>query len=114
MDMNYQEFVEMFPNFTGTLYLYISGSQGVSPAGYTVEYGKDFKTVEDLIAVFTGFIDENAWENIDDYLEDCDGDEDDALNEAIIDSGEFLIGVSEDNLTHCMDSCEIQPISVLE
>ena len=114
MDMNYQEFVEMFPNFTGTLYLYISGSQGVAPNGQVVTYGEDFKTVEDLIAVFCEFVDANALDNIDDYLDDCDGDESDALNEAITDSGEFLIGVSEDKLTHCMYGCNIEPITVLE
>jgi hypothetical protein len=114
MDNNYQEFVKIFPNFTGTLYLYISGSQGVSPAGCTVEYGKDFKTVEDLISVFTDFIDENAWDNIDSYLEDCDNDEEEAMGEAVADSGNFLVGISEDKLTHYMDWFDIEPLSNIE
>ena len=113
MDNNYQKFVKMFANFTGTLYLYISGSQGVAPAGCTVEYGKDFKTVEDLIAVFTEFVDENAWDNIDSYLEDCDDDEDEAMGEAVADSGSFLVGISEDKLTHYMDGFDIEPLNII-
>lgn len=96
----YGQFSEMFKDFNGVLYLYISGSQGVSPAEMKVTYGEDFKTLKDLENLFCAFIDENAYDNIDDYLDDCDGDEDEAMNEAIADSGSFLVGTSLDNLTH--------------
>ena len=98
--MNYQQFSEMFKNFNGTLYLYISGSQGVSPNEMKVVYGIDFNSLEELENLFAEFIDENAYENLDSYLEDCDGDEDEAIGEAIADSGQFLLGTSLDNLTH--------------
>ena len=62
----------------GKLKLYISGSQGVAPAENIVTYGIDFNTMNELINKFTTFIEENAYEYIDDYLEDCDYDEDDA------------------------------------
>lgn len=52
----------------------------------------------DIINIFCEFIDENAYENIDDYLEDYD--EDEAMGEAVADSGEFYLGTSLDNLTH--------------
>lgn len=98
--MSYQEFSEMFKNFNGTLYLYISGSQGVSPNEMKVKYGVDFNSLEDLENLFSEFIDENAYDNLDSYLEDCDGDEYEAMGEAIADSGQFLLGTSLDNLTH--------------
>lgn len=80
----------------GKLKLYIGGSQGVAPAESIVEYGVDFDTKEKLILLFTEFIDENAYENIDNYLEDCDYDEDETINEAIADSGEFEIYLETD------------------
>ena len=80
----------------GKLKLYISGSQGVAPAENIVTYGVDFNTIDELIDKFTIFIKENAYEYIDDYLEDCDYDEDDALMEAIVDSGEFEIYLEND------------------
>lgn len=80
----------------GKLKLYISGSQGVAPAENIVTYGVDFNTIDELIDKFTAFIKENAYEYIDDYLEDCDYDEDDALMEAIVDSGEFEIYLEND------------------
>lgn len=98
--MSYQEFAEMFEGFEGTLYLYISGSQGICPNDMKVTYGVDFKSLEDLENLFCEFIDENAYENLDSYLDDCDGDEEEAMGEAIADSGSFLLGVSLDNLTH--------------
>ena len=78
-----------------TIKLYISGSQGVSPNERTVTYGIDFNTIEELKNIFIAFIDENAEDNIDSYLEDYDYD--DARNEAIADSGEFLIFLNDDN-----------------
>lgn len=98
--MSYQEFAEMFEGFQGDLYLYISGSQGVAPNDMKITYGIDFQSLEDIENLFCQFIDENAYENLDSYLDDCDGDEDDAMGEALADSGEFLLGVSLDNLTH--------------
>ena len=80
----------------GKLKLYISGSQGVAPAENIVTYGIDFNTIDELINKFTTFIEENAYKYIDDYLEDCDYDEDDALMEAIVDSGEFEIYLEND------------------
>lgn len=101
--MGYQEIAEMFPGFTGKLYLYISGSQGVANADLTIQYGIDFNTLEDVTAVFCEFIDENVWENIDDYLDDCDGDEQEAFMEALTDSGHFYIGIDECNLMYEFD-----------
>ena len=98
--MAYEQFSEMFENFNGELWLYISGSQGVAPNEMKVVYGVDFSSLDELEKVFCEFIDENAFENIADYLDDCDGDEDEAMMEAVNDSGEFLIGVSMDKLTH--------------
>ena len=80
----------------GKLKLYISGSQGVAPAENIVTYGIDFNTIDELIDKFATFINENAHEYIDDYLEDCDYDEDDALMEAIVDSGKFEIYLEND------------------
>ena len=80
-----------------TIKLYISGSQGVSPNERTVTYGIDFNTIEELKNIFIAFIDENAEDNIDSYLEDYDYD--DAMNEAIADSGEFLIFLNDDEPT---------------
>ena len=97
--MTFKEFQNMFKGFTGDLYLYISGSQGVSPNHMKITYNQDFSSIEDIINIFCEFIDENAYENIDDYLEDCD-DEDEAMGEAVADSGEFYLGASLDNLTH--------------
>ena len=80
----------------GKLKLYISGSQGVAPAENIVTYRVDFNTIDELIDNFTTFIKENAYEYIDDYLEDYDYDEDDALMEAIVDSGKFEIYLEND------------------
>lgn len=98
--MTFKEFEEMFEGFTGDLFLYIEGSQGVSPNECKITYGKNFTNLEQVIEIFRTFIDENALENIDDYLEDCEYDEDEALMEAIGDSGNFYLGSSLDNLTH--------------
>lgn len=98
MNMNYGIFSKIFKDFKGELYLYISGSQGVSSAEIKVTYGKDFTTLDELEDIFLNFIDENALENIDDYLDDADGDEDFALAEALADSGEFLLGTSSEEL----------------
>ena len=99
-DMTYEEFEKMFPGFDGFLLLYISGSQGVAPAELVVDYGADFDDLDSLCDCFTRFIDENALENIDSYIEDCENDEAEALMEAIIDSGDFLLGIDGDHLTH--------------
>ena len=96
--MTYEEFEKMFPGFDGFLLLYISGSQGVAPAELVVDYGADFDDLDSLCDCFTRFIDENALENIDSYIEDCENDEAEALMEAIIDSGEFEIYLENDEL----------------
>ena len=81
-----------------TIKLYISGSQGVSPNERTVTYGIDFNTIEELKNIFIAFINENAEYNIDSYLEDYyDYDYDDVMNEAVADSGEFLIFLNDDD-----------------
>ena len=98
--MTFKEFQDMFEAFTGELFLYISGSQGVSSNYMKIIYNQDFSSLEDIINIFCEFIDENAYENIDDYLEDCDYDENEAMGEAVADSGEFYLGTSLDNLTH--------------
>lgn len=90
---------EMFPDFEDKIYLYISGSQGVSPNTLVV-HRRDFNSLEELEGIFLSFIDDNAYDNIDSYLDDCDGDEDEAMNEAVCDSGSFLLGTSEDNYTY--------------
>lgn len=71
---------------------YITGSQGVAPAEMIVTFGVEVQCIEDIRTMFYSFIDENAMEYIDDYLDDCDGDVDDALGEVLCDSGEFWIG----------------------
>lgn len=101
--MTFKEFEEMFEGFTGDLFLYIEGSQGVSPSECKITYGEDFTNLEQVIEIFCTFIDENALENIEDYLEDCGYDEDEALMEAVNDSGNFYLGSSSDNLTHIYD-----------
>lgn len=101
--MTFKEFEEMFEGFTGDLFLYIEGSQGVSSCECKIIYGKDFTTLEQVIEIFCHLIDENASENIEDYLEDCGYDENEALIEAISDSGDFYLGSSLDNLTHIYD-----------
>ena len=83
----------------GTLKLYISGSQGVSPAAMTVKYGVDFNTEEELNQIYMTMINENATENIESYLEDCDYDYDEAMNECIEDSGNFYIYIETDTDT---------------
>lgn len=102
-DSGYKEVASLFPGFSGELYLYISGSQGVANADMTIKYGVNFKNLDDVTAVFCQFIDENVWENIDDYLDDCDGNEEEAFMEALTDSGHFYIGVDEFNLLYEFD-----------
>lgn len=99
--MTYQEFIQKSP--TKKVYLYITGSQGVSPANLIVTYGVDFNNEEELKNLFCEFIDENAMEYIDDYLDDCDYDTDEALAEAVNDSGEFFIGFSPDIFEYQFD-----------
>lgn len=99
--MTYQEFIQKSP--TKKVYLYISGSQGVASAELVVIYGVDFNNEEEFKNLFCEFIDENAMDYIDDYLADCDYDEDDALGEAVSDSGEFYFGFSPDNLEYEFD-----------
>lgn len=98
--MTFKDFEEMFPGFEGKLFLYISGSQGITPNSMIVTYEKDFTDLDSLAKVFYDFIDDNAMENIEDYLEDCDGDEEDALMEAVLDSGEFYVGIEELNMPY--------------
>ena len=62
-----------------------------------IKYGKDYQDEESLCRLFDEFIDENALDNIDDYLDDCDGDEDEAMMETIIDSGDFEIFLHEND-----------------
>lgn len=109
-----EELKELFKDFNKELYLYIEGSQGVAPADMKVTYGVDFSSIEELKDVFRLFIDENAMENIDDYLDDYDGDADEALGAAVADSGEFLLGTSLDNLTHIFDGFNIEERMVIE
>ena len=86
--------------FNKTACIYISGSQGVASNTLNLKYGVDYTTEEELEDLCSEFVTENAYENIEDYLENCDYDEDEALNEAICDSGEILLGTEEDNYTH--------------
>ena len=97
-----------YTDLCGNVCLYISGSQGVSPNYMMVKYGKDFNSKEELLDLFRNFIDENAFENLEDYLDDCEGDEDEALGEAVADSGEFLLGSSIDNLKYEFDGFDIE------
>lgn len=91
----YEKLKDFFPNFDndgrGTLMLYISGSQGVSPNEQYVHFGNDFNDLQSLMNVFEEFITENAYDYVMDYLEDNDYDEDEAMNETIMDSGIFYI-----------------------
>ena len=106
--MTYQEFIQKSP--TKKVYLYITGSQGVSPAELVVTYGVDFNTVDEFKNLFCEFIDENAMECIDDYLDDCDYDSDEALEEAVSDSGEFLFGFAPDKMEYVFDGFFIEEI----
>lgn len=91
----YEKLKDFFPNFDsdgrGTLMLYISGSQGVSPNEQYVHFGSDFNDLQSLMDVFKEFITENAYDYVMDYLEDNDDDDDEAMNEVIMDSGIFYI-----------------------
>lgn len=102
-----------YMDLCGDVCLYISGSQGVSSNYTIVKCGKDFNSEEELINLFIDFIDENAYENIEDYLDDCDGDEAEALGEAVADSGEFLLGPSLDNLKYSFDGFNIEELGSL-
>lgn len=97
-----------YSDLCGDVYLYIGGSQGVSSDYIVVKYGKDFNSKEELLDLFRIFIDENAFENLEDYLDDCEGDEGEALGEAVADSGEFLLGPSIDNLKYEFDGFDIE------
>ena len=115
--MSYQDFEKMFKNFKGELYLYISGSQGVSSAGMVIKYGVDFTDLESLMRVFDEFIDEHTMDYVEDYLdneynEDGDPTEeelDDAHMEAISNAGDFLIGVTEEDAQYIYELGEILP-----
>ena len=45
--MTFKEFQDMFEGFTGELFLYISGSQGVSSNYMKIIYNQDFSSLED-------------------------------------------------------------------
>ena len=94
-EKDYQILQKILKDFDGTIVLYISGSQGVVPAEMTITFGVDAQCIEDIKKCFYEFIDENVVENLDSYLEDCDGDEEAAFGEAICDSGEFWIGTPQ-------------------
>ena len=100
--MSYEYFENKFPGFKGKLTLYIEGSQGVSPALDEITWGVEFTTEEEIVHYFFEFVDFNAVENIDSYLEDCDFDCDEAQMEAVMDSGRLLLGIDEQNLTHIL------------
>ena len=108
--MTFQDFEKMFPGFKGELTLYISGSQGVSPGEMTVEYGKNFTDLDSLSTVFAEFVDEHCQDYYEDYLEDCDYDEDDAFMECITDSGSHLLGIDEDHLDYEWDGNRFEKI----
>lgn len=93
------EFENKYPDLLKECFLYITGSQGVAPCGMTVRYGDHYQDEKSLCRLFDDLIDENAFENIDNYLDDCDGDEDEAQMEAVVDSGEFQIFLNEDDET---------------
>lgn len=98
-----EDIEKQFPGFKNHLYLYISGCQGVPNMDMTIEFGVDFNYLEDVAPIFNEFIEETIWENIDDYLDDCDGDEQEAFMEALVDCGPFYIGIDEQTLTHQFD-----------
>lgn len=108
--MTFQDFEKMFPGFKGELILYISGSQGVAPGTETVEYGKHFTDLDTLSDRFAEFIDEHCQDYYEDYLEDCDYDEDDAFMECITDSGSHLLGVDEEHLNYEWDGVHFEKI----
>ena len=82
---------EQNPNWDGTLFFYVEGSQGVTSAEERFNLNDFNGDIERMVRAGWAFVDENAWENIESYLEDCDGDEDEALAEAVVDSGDKLI-----------------------
>ena len=108
--MTFQDFEKMFPGFKGELTLYISGSQGVSPAETTIEYGKDFTDLDTLSTTFAEFVDEHCQDYYENYLDDCDYDENDAFMECVTDSGAHLLGIDEDHLTYEWDGVQFYQI----
>ncbi|MDV3427712.1 MAG: hypothetical protein LIR50_11930 [Bacillota bacterium] len=109
---SWEEFVEKVkeqnPNWDGTLFFYVEGSQGVSPAEEHFNLNEYNGDIERMVRAGWAFVEENAWENIDSYLEDNDGDEDEALAEAVVDSGDKLIRSSSAFVAGQDDVIEIE------
>lgn len=62
--------------------LYIGGSQGVTNCKDVLEYGKDFTSLDKIGSEFYELLSTNAYENLDDYLDDLlDGQDPDEIDE---------------------------------
>lgn len=70
----------------------IEGSQGITPNSVYIDLDT-YDTIDQLITDIYLFIDENAYDCLEDYLDDCDGDEDEAMIEAVADSGNTYITI---------------------
>ncbi len=66
--------------------LFIGGSQGVTSCEDVLEYGKDFTSLEKVRSEFYELLSSNAYENLDDYLDDLlDGQDPDEMDEDELD-----------------------------
>lgn len=101
--MAFGKFDNIFENFNGKLNIYVSGSQGVAPASWDVEYGVNFSTINELNSIIAEFLDEVAEENYIDYLDDCDGDSKEAFMECLSDSGDVILTIPGDDTEYWWD-----------
>jgi hypothetical protein len=80
------ELNDMFGGDCSAIGLEIGGSQGVTSREEELEYKTDFTTLENVIDYFYQMLAENAWENLEDYLEDLlDGQDPDEMDEDELD-----------------------------
>ena len=103
----YEDFEKMFKGFKGTLWLYISGSQGVSPGWEYIEYGKDFTTLAEVSKRFDEWVNDWIMDYYEDYKEDIAEDYDDeddldeaAFSECLNDIGCKYVGVEEQDIQY--------------
>lgn len=80
------ELNNMFGGDCSTIELEIGGSQGVTSCEERLDYGTSFTTLEDIIDYFYQMLADNAYENIEDYLDDMlNGQDPDEMDEDELD-----------------------------
>lgn len=89
------EFLEMAkqinPNWNEIIYFYIEGSQGI-PTGEESHSIREFNSVGEICDAFRFFIDDHvAGCGYEDYVDDCDGDDEEGFMEACADTGAHII-----------------------